>query len=208
MSQTPLSVESEAKLQDLYAKIVEQYFVQDKRENFIGFKSLEVSPSVLSPRSSCILEVELKCAEILDFLHKYKDHFMWFKGSSKERITAEDRHQSKYRPLWLLLDNFMEDSARQYQRLFNVDALFGMFEEFDVCSTGASLRSSFCSSVDNYKIACVINFGTKPLQALFINYPELEIKSNCLYLFPSSFTHSFTYDFADEDLLIFLGGFA
>lgn len=208
MSPNPPSVELEAELEELYDKFIQTYFFSDTKGNFLGFKSAQVVPSPLEPRSSFLLEVGINCQILSNFLQVYKDRYMWFQGSPCERITDEDRRHSKYAPLWVILDNFFEDSARQYQRLYNLPPLHGMFETFDVCSTAQSLSSVFNGSIDNYKISCLANFGGTDLSNVFINYPDIQIKSNCLYLFPSSFTHSLNSSFCSEEIFTLLGGFA
>jgi hypothetical protein len=208
MSLNPPSVELEAELEELYEAFINSYFFSDGKDNFLGYRSMDVAPFVLEPRSSFLLEIPIKCPILSNFLQVYKNRYMWFQGSSCERITAEDRKSSKYKPFWTILDNFFEDSARQYQRFYNLPDLYGMFETFDVCSTAQSLNFTFNGIIDNYKIACLVNFGSSDLSNVFINYPDVQIKSNFLYLFPSSFTHSLSSSFCAEEIFTLLGGFA
>lgn len=208
MSLSPLSAESEDNLKTLYRRLSDKHFILSQADNFLGYKSLNLNPCTLEPRSSCILEIEFECTEIIQFLQAYKEHYMWFQGSPVERITQLDKVESFYNKLWVLLDNFFEDAARQYQRLFNLSSLFGMFEVIDVCSNNSSLNHVLLDNLENYKIVCLANLGGKSLQNCFINYPNVELKPNFVYLFPSSFTHKLDLSSSEDNLFVFVGGFA
>lgn len=208
MSLSPLSAESEDNLRALYSSVEGQYFLVNSNNDFLGSKSLNLIPRIVEPTSSYVLEVELDAPPVVEFIKAYKDHYMWFSGSPVERITHGDKAESVYSKLWTLLDNFYEDAARQYQRLFNLGSLFGMFEVFDICSTNASLNNILLSTRENYKLVCLANFSSTPIKNCFINYPEIEFKSNFVYLFPSSFTHKVNLPISEDNLLVFVGGFA
>ena len=207
MSQSPPTVESENKLVEKYEVITEKYFIFDSFNNHIGFKSVEFEAGLIEPKSFFTGEIKPDCLELFNFLQEYKEHYMWCQGSAIEQITEVDRKESRYKHMWLLLDNLVEDSARQYQRLFGLNFLFGMYEVFDVCCDASALQAICWDNLENYKISFLLNLGKKPLLNCFINQPEICLKPNCLYLFPSSFTHQLHLDSTEEIFAIF-GGFA
>jgi hypothetical protein len=208
MNLSPLSAESESNLEFLYCSVKDKYFIFNTDNNFLGLKSLELNPRIVEPSSSHILEIEFNHIDIINFIKAYRDHYMWFHSSPVERITHKDKIESTYSPLWTLLDNFFEDAGRQYQRLFNLTALFGMFEVFDVCSDSSSLNRLLSDTLEVYNIVCLANFSSNSIKNFFISYPQVEFKPNFVYLFPSYFTHKVNLSPTDEDLFVFVGGLA
>jgi hypothetical protein len=208
MNLSPLSAESEDNLKTLYRSIESKYLIFNSINSFLGLKSLNLNSEIIEPKSSYILEVEFGCMSIIEFIKAYSEHYMWFKSSPIERITLGDRTESAYCKVWALLDNFFEDAARQYQRLFNLNSLFGMFEVIDVCSNSLGLSSVLSDTLENYKIVCLANFSSSSITNCFVSYPEIELKPNFVYLFPSSFTHKINFSASEDNLFVFVGGFA
>jgi len=207
MNQSPLLAESEAELAELYDRISDKYFVFDSQGKFLGCKSLEFTLDTVEPLSSFTIQVNPTCGDIFTFIRKYRDHYQWFTGTSVERITTEDRTQSSFKYVWLLLDSLIEDAARQYKRLFSFNSLFGMYEIFEVCNNTTALEVVHSNTLDNYSLSFLLNMSDLPLLDCFLNQPPVTFNPDTLYLFPSSFTHKLTFKEPKESFVL-CGGFA
>ena len=207
MSQSPPTTPCTNKLNDIYKDVCDLYSLQDKNNRYIGLKNLNYEINYSSTSFPYLLEFNILCATFTSFFNEYRTHNMWFTDSEHERVTVEDKNSSLYFKSWFILDNFFEDAIRAYQRIFSVDSLFGLFEIFDACSTTNSLSLVHNSMYSNYKVCCLLNLGNNSLHNCFINHSNVELKPNCLYLFPSFFTHKLNFD-ESEECFVFLAGAA
>tara|TARA_R100001509_G_scaffold47803_1_gene25902 strand:- start:935 stop:1555 length:621 start_codon:yes stop_codon:yes gene_type:complete len=206
MSQTPPLADSKSKTDDVYKKISDFYSLEDKNNRILGLKNLEYQVNYLSDALPFVLEFELESNYFTDFFENYGTSNLWFTDSECERVTEREK-KSTYYKTWFVIDNFVEDALRTYQRAFALPPLYGMFEVYDVCSTTHSLTGAHKIMYPNFKVCCLLNFGQNSLKNCFLNQSDIELKPNCLYLFPACFTHIFNFD-ASEKCLVFLTGAA